>query len=47
MTSQAVKAALSRLARFEAQRVYSYASYRIVDGELKVIKRAGVYKVGK
>jgi len=47
MTSRkTIKAALSRLARFETNRVYSYTTV-VVSGGFRLAKRAGVYKVGK
>jgi hypothetical protein len=47
MTSQTIKAALSRLARFETNRVYSYSYGNMINGRRIAAKRAGVYKVGK
>jgi len=48
MTSQqTIKAALSRLARFEARRVYSHSYGSMINGRRIAAKRAGAYKVGK
>jgi hypothetical protein len=47
MTSQTVKFALARLARFDAVRVYSYSGYTHIKFGFWPVKRAGVYKVGK